>query len=193
MLSPDGCAEGPQKASKGHAAEAPQGEYLLLFSFNLHFNWRLDAPRPSRFLVDKKKRQRRRFWHTCSDIFSTPCVKIMVPGGLRSGQVTTSKNVCDPVKATMAKRKLWNFHNVIHPLLPTVCISRIFYRWPLEVFSVWFWRHDFERFRFSLWCLAAELAGVRLDAPWHCTKVAPSTNTARAKYSWYNNVLQLML
>ena len=59
-------------------------------------------------------------------------LKILTPGYLRSSHGIrssdpTSENVCGRATATVVERKLCYFQGLVCLLVPTICISRIFY------------------------------------------------------------------
>ena len=75
--------------------------------------------------------QRNQTWHTFSLINFTSVVKFLCRGHIRSGHQVesrdlTSKKVYARATATVLNRIFSSFQNLIRPLVPTICISRIF-------------------------------------------------------------------
>ena len=92
------------------------------------------GPPPLWFFEDNsktKREQRNQTWHTFSLINFTSVVKFLCRGHIRSGHQVesrdlTSKKVYTRATATVLDRIFSSFQNLIRPLVPTICISRIF-------------------------------------------------------------------
>ena len=92
------------------------------------------APPPLWFFKDNSKTKGSsvtKLGHTFSLINFTSVVKFLCRGHIRSGHQVesrdlTSKKVYARATATVLNRIFSSFQNLIRPLVPTICISRIF-------------------------------------------------------------------
>ena len=91
------------------------------------------APPPVVFRgqLENEREQRNQTWHTFSLINFKSVVKFLCQGHIRSGHQVesrdlTSKKVYARATARVLDRIFSSFHNLIRPLVPTICISRIF-------------------------------------------------------------------